>query len=337
MALDPAVAGLIDSLNDQGFRSFEQLGVDGTRVVMENFTDLQKPPQEVAEVIDVSYGQHPEQALRIFVPEGADPFPVLVYLHGGGFVGGNLAVVEEPARALANDLGAIVVAATYRRAPESRFPAAADDAFATLQWVAGHIAEHRGDPARLAIAGDSAGGNLAAVAANRAAEDGGPALCAQVLVYPLIDPTADTESRKLFSEGYIINMAALEWFGSQYVGAAEDVTDPRLAVNRSASLAGLPPTLILSNEYDPLRDEAEEFGAQLIESGVDAEVRRFDGLVHGVFWMSRAIPRHAEQHHAVVGFLSDRLAYPAHLTDDQPGGEQQRISRERLGRHGNTP
>lgn len=308
MALDPAVNELLRGLNAQGFSSFEHLGAEGTRAVVENFTDLQNPPKDVAEVVDASYGASAEQALRIFVPEADGPLPVLVYIHGGGFVGGSLAVTEEPARALANDIGAIVVAVTYRRAPEAKFPAATDDTFAALRWVAEHIADHGGDPQRMAVAGDSAGGNLAAVAAVRSLEEGGPALRAQVLIYPLIDPIADTASREEFSEGYIIHTAALEWFGSQYVNSAEDVTDPRLAVNRSASLAGLPPTLILTNEYDTLRDEAEEFGAQLAKSGVDAEVRRFDGLVHGVFWMSRAIPRQAEQHDAVVEFLSERLA-----------------------------
>lgn len=306
MALDPTVAGLIAELDDQGFRSFEQLGVEGTRAVVESFTDLQKQPQEVAQVIDAAYGSHPEQTLRLFVPAGEGPFPVLVYIHGGGFVGGSLAVVEEPARALANDLGAIVAAVTYRRAPESRFPAAADDAFTALQWVAGNIAGHGGDPARVAIGGDSAGGNLAAAAAQRAVAEGAPALRAQVLIYPLIDPIAETESRKLFSEGYIIHLAALEWFGSQYVTDAADVTHPYLAVNR-ANPAGLPPTLIVTNECDPLRDEAEQYGEQLAESGVDTQIRRFDGLVHGVFWMSGAIPRQAEQHRAVVDFLAAKL------------------------------
>lgn len=306
MALDPAVSGLISSLEQQGFQSFEQLGVEGTRAVVESFTGLQKPPQEVARVIDASYGSDAEQVMRIFVPAGQGPFPVLVYVHGGGFVGGGLSVVEEPARALANDLGAIVVAVTYRRAPESRFPAATDDAFTALRWVADHIAEHGGDPARLAIAGDSAGGNLAASAAGRAVEEGGPALRAQVLIYPLIDPIADTESRKLFAEGYIIHMAALEWFGGQYVRGPEDLTHPHLAVNR-AKTAGLPPALIVTNEYDPLRDEAEQYGGQLSEAGVETQVRRFDGLVHGVFWMSAAIPRQAEQHDAVVDFLAAEL------------------------------
>lgn len=305
MALDPAVAELIDDLQQQGFPSFEHLGVDGTRAVVHGFTNLQKPPQEVAAVIEATYGDSPEQALRLFIPDRQGPLPVLVYVHGGGFVGGGLDVVEEPARALANDTGAIIAAVTYRRAPETKFPGAADDVLAALHWVAANAGRHGGDTTRIAIAGDSAGGNLAAVTAVRALE--GPSLCAQVLIYPLIDPGAETASRKEYSEGYIIHLAALEWFGGQYIGSPEDLVHPHFAVNRSESLAGLPPTLVLTNEYDTLRDEAEQYGRQLSESGVETDVRRFDGLVHGVFWMSGAIPRQTEQHRAIVEFLNEKF------------------------------
>lgn len=248
---------------------------------------------------------HPRE--RVYVPHGAGPFPVVLYVHGGGFVGGSLAVVDEPARALATDTGAVVVAATYRKAPGSRFPAAHDDAYAALRWTAEHVAQHGGDPARIALSGDSAGGNLAAAAAVRARDEGLP-LRALALVNPLVDPVAETASRKEFAEGYLIHLDALAWFGAQYVASAGDVTDPRLAVNRTLDLSGLPPTLVVTGEYDTLRDEAEDFGEQLRVAGVDTEVVRFDGLVHGVYWMSGAIPRCADQRACVAGFLAGRLA-----------------------------
>ncbi|MFC4002731.1 alpha/beta hydrolase [Prauserella oleivorans] len=308
MPLDPAVQELLNGLAQQGFQSFEKVGVEATREAVASFVGLQRPGPDVARVVDVSYGSDPDQRARIYVPEGDGPLPVVVYVHGGGFVAGSLEVVDSPARALANDTGAMVVAVTYRRAPEAKFPAAHDDVFQALQWVGKEIGAYGGDPARLAVAGDSVGGNLAVSAALRAHEAGAPEVRAQVMVYPLIDPAADTASRREFAEGYVIHLAALEWFGAQYVTGPEDLADPRLDIAGSPALGSLGPTLILTNEYDTLRDEAEEFGERLKQAGADATVRRFDGLVHGVFWMSGAVPRSAEQHQAVVDFLRRQLS-----------------------------
>ena len=176
MPVDPHVQALLDGLAEQGMKSFEQIGVAATRAVVETFTGLQRPAPAVARVIDGTYpGPVGAQPLRIYIPEGEGPLPIVVYFHGGGFVAGGLAVVDEPARALANDVGAIVVAAGYRLAPEHKFPAATDDTFAALRWVADHAADFGGDPARIAVMGDSAGGSLAAVAAQRARDARRPA------------------------------------------------------------------------------------------------------------------------------------------------------------------
>lgn len=306
MPLEPAAAQLIHVLQQQGFQSFEKIGVEATRAAVDSFTGLQLAPCQVARTAEVSYGSDPQQRARVYVPAGDGPFPVVLYLHGGGFVGGGLAVADEPARALAGDAGVIVVAATYRRAPEARFPAAHDDALQALEWVGKEVARYGGDPQRIAVAGDSAGGNLAASVVNRARDAGEPEVRAQVLIYPLIDPIAGTTSRQEYAEGYLLHLDALEWFGRQYAAGPGDVTDPRLAVDRSPA-AGLPPTLILTNEYDILRDEAEQYGDRLRDAGVDVTVRRFDGLVHGVYWMSAAVPRCAEQRQTVADFLRNTL------------------------------
>ena len=175
----------------QGLKAFEHSTVEEARAVVATFTGLQAPPEPVARVEDADYESGGAQiALRVYVPEGDGPHPVVLYFHGGGFVAGDLDVVDEPARAVANGAGAIVVAATYRRAPEHRFPAAADDASAALQWVADHVGSYGGDPGNVVVMGDSAGGNLAAVTALRARDEGGPRLRGQVLVYPVIDPNA---------------------------------------------------------------------------------------------------------------------------------------------------
>ncbi|BBG03321.1 MULTISPECIES: alpha/beta hydrolase [Pseudonocardia] len=306
MPLDPDVKALIDGLGAQGFQSFEKLGVDGTRAAVDSFTGLQLPAREVAAVVDASYGPAPEQRLRIHVPHGDGPFPVVLYVHGGGFVGGGLDVVDERARALALDAGAVVVTATYRRAPESRFPAAHDDAFAALRWTAGEIAAHGGDPARIAVLGDSAGANLAAAAVIRARDEGGPAVRSQVLLYPLVDPAAETAARTEYAEGYLLHLEALAWFGAQYVTGPGDVTDPRLALPAN-DLAGLPPTLVLTTEFDPLRDEGESFAAALDAAGTPVTATRADGLVHAVYWASGAVPRSSEVHDAVLAHLRSSL------------------------------
>jgi len=300
-ALDPSFMFIAQALEQQGFTGFRDAGVEGTRAVVDSFVDMQAPAREVASVSEHAYGDDPEQRLRVYVPELADSMPVLVYLHGGGFVGGGLDVVDEPVRDLAVRTGAIVVAATYRRAPEHRFPAAHDDAWAALRWTVEHIAAHGGDPERIGLAGDSAGGNLAAGTALRAVRDGID-LAALLLVYPLVNATIQTGSREQFASGYVISLDDLAWFGEQYVADARDVTDPRLALD-TAELAGLPPTLVITNECDALRDEAELLADRMRQAGVEATVRRFDGLAHGVFWTSLAVARCDAQRQAAADFL----------------------------------
>ena len=196
----------------------------------------------------------------------------------------------------------------YRRAPEHKFPAATDDTAAALCWVADHIDEHGGDPRRMAVMGDSAGGNLAAVAAQRARDEGGPRLAAQVLVYPVVDPTAQLASRTEFGEGYVIGARDIDWFWQQYLRTPADAQNPLAAPAKAATLAGLPPALVLSTEYEVSRDEAEAYAEQLAAAGVETEAVRFDGLIHGVYWMSGAVPRSRELHDTVVAFLAKQLA-----------------------------
>jgi acetyl esterase len=311
MTLDSSVQALLEGLAAQGMRPFAELSPAQAREVVEAFAALQAPAREVARVVETHYpGPAGPQDLRIYLPNGAAdaPLPVVVYVHGGGFVGGSLAVVDEPARALAADLGAVVVTVTYRKAPEHKFPAATDDTFAALRWVAGHIGEFGGDPERIAVMGDSAGGCLAAVAAQRARDEGGPRLAAQVLVYPVVDPTAQLPSRQECATGPLVSARDLDWFWEQYLRTPADANDPLAVPARAESLEGLPPTLVLTTQYEVSRDEAEAYGERLAAAGVDTEIVRFPGLVHGVYWMSGAVPRSRELHDAIVAFLSKRLA-----------------------------
>ncbi|MFC0446903.1 alpha/beta hydrolase [Rhodococcus jostii] len=304
MALDAHAAELIAGLQAQGLKAFEHSTVEEVRAVVATFTGLQAPPESVARVEEAHYDSGREEIpLRIYVPEGPAPHPVVLYFHGGGFVAGDLDVVDEPARAVANGAGAIVVAATYRRAPEHRFPAAADDAAAALQWVADNVETYGGDPENVVVMGDSAGGNLAAVTALRARDAGGPRLRGQVLIYPVIDPNAQFPSRREFAEGYVIGAGDLDWFWSNYLSSPEDAAHPYAVPSRAASLEGLPPALVLTTENEVARDEAEAYAESLRQAGVDTEAIRFDGLLHGAFWMSGAVPRSNEMRSAVVEFV----------------------------------
>ncbi|HAN55408.1 MAG TPA: esterase [Betaproteobacteria bacterium] len=304
MPIDAAAKSLIDALNAQGFKSFEQMSVEEVRGAVASFTGLQATPQEVARVVNTVYpGPGGNQDLRIYIPQAPAPLPVVVYFHGGGFVAGGLSVVDEPCRALADDAGVIVVAATYRLAPEHKFPAATDDAFAALKWVAKNIQQYGGDGSRIVVMGDSAGGNLAAVTALRARDENGPDIRAQILIYPVIDSTAKLPSRAEFKDGYLITAAGLDWFWAHYLASPEDAQNPLASPSKAASLAGLPPALVLSTEYEVARDEGEAYGKQLAAAGVDTQAIRFDGLIHGVYWMSGAVPRSKELHDAIVKFL----------------------------------
>jgi acetyl esterase len=309
MPIDRSVQKLIKGMSEQGIRSFEQMGVVEARDFAATFVDLQAPHRAVAEVIDTTYpGPAGDQRIKLYIPDAPRPLPIVVYFHGGGFVLGDLAVTEELCRAIANDSGAIVAAASYRLAPEHKFPAATDDTFAALQWVSRNATEFGGDPVRIAVHGDSAGGNLAAVAALRARDEGGPPLVAQVLVHPVIDSKAQTLSRAEYGQGYLITAAALDWFWEQYLGSAEDADDPRATPSKAPSFAGLPPTLILTVEYEVPRDEAEAYGRRLADAGVPTEIVRFDGLVHGLYWISSAVPRIGEIRSAATDFLKARFA-----------------------------
>ncbi|QCB96535.1 alpha/beta hydrolase [Arthrobacter sp. PAMC25564] len=312
MPVDAAAQGIIDALS--GSTPFEKMTVDEARAAVASFAGLQKPHREVSKVVDAEYpGPAGPQKVRIYIPEsgkpGSDkPLPVVVYFHGGGFIAGDLAVAEEPNRALAIDAGVIVVAASYRLAPEHPFPAATDDTFAALQWVADSIGEYGGDASRIAVMGDSAGGNLAAVAAQRWRDEGRPALSAQVLVYPVIDSTAELASRADFKDGFVISAADLDAFWAHYLPGPEDAENPRATPSRAASLAGLAPALVISTEFEVARDEAEAYAAQLAAAAVPTETLRVDGLIHGTYWMSGAVPRSNEIHEAVVKFLRQRFA-----------------------------
>jgi acetyl esterase len=225
-------------------------------------------------------------AARHYVPdEPGGPHPLLVYLHGGGFVIGDLDVYEQPCRILCRHAGVHVLSVAYRLAPEHRFPDALDDAETALAWAQEHASELGADPGHVAIGGDSAGGNLAAVASRECPRRP----CAQLLIYPAADMEEEYPSLSLFGEGFFLTRADREWFHHHYLGD-EPADDPRAVRLKDARLDGLPPALVVTAAFDPLRDEGEAYAAALREAGNVVLLRRFPGLIHGFVNMTGVSP-----------------------------------------------
>jgi len=239
-------------------------------------------PREMAAVRDLSIpGPAGELRLRTYLPRGRPPLPVLVFFHGGGFVVGTLDEFDAFCTLLADGAGSLVVSVGYRLAPERKFPAATEDAVAALRWVGAHAGEMDGDPTRIAVAGDSAGGNLAAVAALAARDEGGPALVYQVLVSPWVDLScAETESFRRFGQGGWLSTAGLRWYRDHYLAAPEDALHPHASPILAPDLRGLPPALILDSEFDILHDQVRAFALRLREAGNAVDYRLWQGQLH---------------------------------------------------------
>ena len=231
-----------------------------------------------------------EVPIRIYRPSGEENLPVVMMYHGGGWVIGDLTSVDGQSREVCVGAQVIVVAVDYRLAPEHKFPTAAQDSYAALKWVFENITEYGGDPSRIAVAGDSAGGNLAAVVAQMSRDESGPVLCFQLLVYPVIDGTRfDTSSYLENAEGFMLTEQSMRWFWDLYA-SSDDRKNPYASPIYANSLANLPPALILTAEYDVLRDEGEVYGEKLKQAGVDVEIVRYDGFIHGFFAETATIP-----------------------------------------------
>jgi acetyl esterase/lipase len=293
MRLDPHVKGLLDMIAAAGRPKTWQLTPPEARqafLVLAQLTDAKDVP-----IGKIENGELPGPAgllpYRIYTPvaPAAGPLPGLVYFHGGGFVIGNLETHEGFCRMLANESGCRVISVDYRLAPEHKFPAAVEDAFAATQWVAEHAGRLGIDPNRIAVGGDSAGGNLAALVCQLAKRAGGPKLALQILFCAATDLTAETESHRAFAEGYLLEKASIRWFMDQYC-PPQDLSDPRASPLRAADLAGLPPAHIHTAALDPLRDEGKAYADRLERSGVKVRYTCHEGMIHHFYGMAGAIP-----------------------------------------------
>jgi len=291
MALDPQVQVLLDQLAAAGGLPLEDQTPDQARAMFQGMTLLAGEPEQLAAVEDRQVpGPAGPVPVRVYTPSGGSaPRPLIVYFHGGGFVIGDIDSHDPSCRQLANAVGAVVVSVHYRLAPEHRAPAAAEDCYAVTAWVAEHADELGGDPARLAVAGDSAGGNLAAVVPLLARDRGGPAIKFQLLIYPVTDLTMTQPSIDENGEGYMLTAAGLRWFYDHYLGDGGDAKHPVHSPLFAADLTGLPPAHVVTAEFDPLRDEGEAYAERLRDAGVPVTVKRYDGLIHGFFGMGLVI------------------------------------------------
>jgi acetyl esterase len=286
MPLDPEARALLDQLKALGVKPFEDMTVPEARREAAAFLDLQGEPQEVASVSHRFIpGATADIPVRIYTPAGTGPFPALVYFHGSGWVILNIELCDPTLRSLANGTGCVVVAVNYQKAPEHKFPIPLDDSFAATCWVAEHAAELGIDPTRLGVAGDSAGGNLAAAVCLRARDEGGPALAYQLLIYPATDYGWDKPSAVENAEGYLLQRESMRWFWNHYVNDPADGDNPLVSPLRASDLSGLPPAFIVTAEFDPLRDDGELYGERLREAGVAVKVSRYDGAIHGLYFM----------------------------------------------------
>ena len=229
--------------------------------------------------------------VRIYTPAGAGPFPVLVWFHGGGMVLGDLDRADGTVRRLCVGAGCVVVSVDYRRAPEHTFPAASEDCYAATEWVSKNADGMDVDPSRMAVGGDSAGGNLATVVALMSRDRGGPPLAFQLVVYPMVNRDFDTESYRSNADGYLLTRDSMIWYWNHYMGAETDTTNPYAVPLQAGDLGKLPSALVITAEYDPLRDEGDAYADRLRAAGVPTVSSRYDGMIHGFFGMSAVLDR----------------------------------------------
>ena len=288
--LNPQVKVLLDGMAQAGGPALSEMSPPDAREMFRALSAL-GVPEEVARVDDrlvpTPDGDVP---VRVYTPAeavGGDA-PLFLWFHGGGWVIGDLETADATCRSLANRSGAVVISVDYRLAPEHPAPAAADDCLAAVMWAVVNFELLGANPARLGVGGDSAGGNLAAVVCQRVRDEFGPEIDFQLLVYPVTDCTLSHPSIDENAEGYFLTKDAMQWFVGHYVGDG-DVKDPGVSPLHAASLAGLPPALVITAEFDPLRDEGEAYAAALADAGVPVEAIRYEGQIHGFVGMASMI------------------------------------------------
>ena len=293
MPIDPIAAGLLQQMAEQAMPPLNEMSPADARVAAEGFRQLAGEPEDVADVTDRSIpGPGGDLPVRVYTPAGAGsgPLPCLVYYHGGGWVLGDIIGTDTICRAVANRAGCKVVSVEYRLAPEFKFPAPFHDCYAALEWVAANSESIGVDASRLAVGGDSAGGNLAAAVALKARDANGPDLRMQLLVYPVTSHDYGTVSYSDNGDGYLLTQDMMKWFWDHYLNNADEGKNPLASPLQADSLSGLPPAFVITAEFDPLRDEGEAYAARLKDAGVKVAQKRYDGQIHAFWQMLGVFP-----------------------------------------------
>ena len=310
MPLEPQTKAMLDAMKAaDASLDFGPMSAVEARRTMESSPVARGAAEPVAKVEDrLIPGPGGQLAVRIYTPDAPPPLPAIVYFHGGGWVLGNLDGSDAQCRALTNAARCVTVSVDYRLAPEAKFPAPAEDCYAAALWMADNAASLGCDPKRIAVAGTSAGANLAAVVPLMAKDRGRPAIAFQVLVYPITDGAMNTRSYRENAEGYFLTAASMAWFWEQYINDDEDRVHPYAAPIKATDLSGLPPALVNTAEFDPLRDEGEAYAERLRAAGVPVTCTRYDGTIHSFVSMSAILDVGKQAFEQIVAALKDTLA-----------------------------
>ncbi|WP_019412638.1 alpha/beta hydrolase [Paenisporosarcina sp. TG20] len=297
MPVNPKIQYFLEQMNTMPAASMDQITPEAMRS-LENAQLAAQQKETVEKVEDITIPLAGRNIpIRLYIPKGEGPYPALVFYHGGGWVLGSIESHDAICRELANLAACVVISVEYRLAPEHKFPSAVNDAYESLEWVASHAAELGIDPDRIAVGGDSAGGNLATVACLIAKERNGPHVVHQLLLYPSAGPATDYPSMAENGEGYLLTGEMMKWFQSHYLQNAEDRIHPYLSPILSDNLEGLPSTTILTAQYDPLRDVGIAYAEKLQSHGVEVFHKNYEDLIHGFANFTSFVP---EARQAVV-------------------------------------
>jgi len=315
MQLDAATQAFLDMLRSGGGKPLRELPIPEVRAAMRGLSQQACGPlPDVHRIVNrtIPAGTH-EIGVRIYFPRSANghALPIVLHYHGGGFVGGDLDSHDMPARYYSRHADAMVIAVDYRLAPEHRFPAAVDDSYAALLWAHKNAQDLGADPARIAVVGDSAGGNLSAVVSQMAKNRRGPRIAFQALVYPTTDfgDRPEYASREMFGGGdYFLSRADMDWFKAMYLTSEADAADPRASPAAARDLSDLPSALVVTAGFDPLHDEGKAYADRLAEADVPVEYRCFETTVHAFTSFGGAIPTGLEG----LAFIAERLRKALH-------------------------